>query len=219
MPTGTVTITQGGSTAAGTDGFCFVFTGQNASPIGVSQSAANTTPSLATGAGVTTGSLVVVSNLGNAGTYTANGATTYKFDHQGQSLEYVSMISSATMTGGSSATIGGTATANSISIALLEILKGAGALALDSSTPAGFTSTGLTATSASFTPPGGSLLVVAAQTNGNLVVTATVSDTGLGLTWTERVKQNASGNGYAGIWTAPVPASVVSAGMLTGWEA
>jgi len=145
MPTGTVTITQGGSTAAGTDGFCFVFTGQNASPIGVSQSAANTTPSLTTGAGVTTGSLVVASNLGNAGTYTANGATTYKFDHQGQLLEYV--------------------------------------------------------------------------TNGNLVVTATVSDTGLGLTWTERVKQNASGNGYAGIWTAPVPASVVSAGMLTGWEA
>jgi hypothetical protein len=219
MPTGTVTITQGGSTAAGTDGFCFVFTGQNASPIGISQSATNTTPSLATGTGVTTGSLVVASNLGLAGTYTANADTTYKFDHQGQGLEYISMISAATMTGGVSKTIGGTAGVNSISIVLLEILKGSGALALDSSTPAGFTSTGLSATSASFTPPASSLLVVAAQTNGNVVVTATVSDTGLGLTWTERVKQNTSGNGYSGIWTAPVPAAAVSAGMLAGWEA
>jgi len=185
------------------------------------RTATNTTPSLATGAGVTTGSLVAGANLGLAGTYTANGATTYKQNATigATGLQYLAMISAATMTGGVSATIGGTATANSISIVLLEILKGAGALALDSSTPAGFTATGLSATSASFTPPGSSLLVLAVETNGNLVVTESITDTLGGLTWTERVKQNTSGNGYSGIWTAPVPAAVVSAGMLPGWEA
>ena len=213
MPTGTVTVTQGGSTAAGTDMAVYVITGQNASPIGISASATNTTPSLATGTGVTTGSWVYGSNLGLIGTYTANGATTYKQNHGGQGLEYISMRSTATMTGGVSATIGGTAGVNSISICLLEILAGTG-LAEDASSPGGVNSTTLTVSTGSFTPPASSLLVAMVQTNGNLVVTVTMSDTLGGLTWTERVKQNSSGNGYAGIWTAPVPAATVSTGML-----
>lgn len=214
MPTGTVTVTQGGSTAAGTDAYLAVVTGQAASPIGINASATNTTPSLATGTGVTTGSWVYGSNLGLIGTYTPNGSTTYKQNRGAQSLEYVSMRSTGTMTGGSSATIGGTAGVNSISIALLEILKGAGSLAEDASSPGGFSSSTLTASSTSFTPPALSLLVLMVQTNGNLVVTVSISDTLGGLTWTERVKQNSSGNGYAGIWTAPVPAAVASSGML-----
>lgn len=128
MPTGTVTVTQGGSPAAGTNAYLVVVTGQNASPIGINASVTSTTPSVATGAGVTTGSWVYGANLGLAGTYTANGATTYKADNTvgATGLEYVSMRSTGTMTGGVSATIGGTATVNSISICLLEILKGAG---------------------------------------------------------------------------------------------
>ena len=214
MATGTVTATQGGSTALGTAMAVYVLTGQNASPIGITASATNTTPSLATGTGVTTGSWVYGANLGLAGTYTVNGATTYKDNRTigATGLEYISMRSTATMTGGVSATIGGTAGVNSISIVLLEILKGAG-LAEDASSPGGFGSSGLSVSTTSFTPPAGSLLVAMVKTNGNVVVTVAMSDTLGGLTWTQQVKQNTSGNGYAGIWTAKVPA-LTTAGLL-----
>ena len=218
MPTGTVTITQGGSVAAGSDGFVSVYTGQNATPIGVVASATNTTPNLGITPGAT-GSLVIGANLGVLGAYTANGSTTYKFDHAGQGLEYISMVSSATTTAATPVTIGGTAGVNSISIVLLEIKKGAGALVLDGSTPAGLTSTTTSVTSASFTPPSGSLLVLAAELNGGGgSVTAAITDTLGGLTWTEQVKQNMAGNWYAGIWTAVVPTPAPSAGMLLAGE-
>src|SRR5215831_3673490 len=53
-----------------------------------------------------------------------------------------------------------------------------------------------------------------APTPGSSTTTATtliVSDTGLGLTWSEKVKQNPAGSGYQGVWIAPVPAA---AGLL-----
>jgi hypothetical protein len=46
----------------------------------------------------------------------------------------------------------------------------------------------------------------------------TVSDSGLGLTWTERVKQNGAGNGYSGIWTAPVPAAGAVTSIMMALE-
>jgi hypothetical protein len=212
---GTVTATEGGSTTNGLAMLVKVVTGQNASPIGVHPAATNTTPSLATGTGVTTGSWVYGSNLGLPGTYTVNGSTTYEQNFAGSGVQGVSMRTTGTMTGGASVTVGGTATVNSISIALLELLAGSG-LAEDGSSPAGVTSNSvITLTTASFTPPTGSLLVAMVQSNGaGGVTTMAVTDTGLGLTWTEQVKQNGAGNGYAGIWTAPVPVPVVSAGML-----
>ena len=215
MPTGTVTVTQGGSTAAGSAAFLVVLTGQNASPIGVTQTATNVTPNLASGAGVATGSIVYVSVLGLIGTYTINGSSTSKVDHAGQGLEYLAARSTATTTGGVSVTVGYTANVNGISICLLEVLKGAGALAEDASTPAAFSSSTLTTTSASFTPPASSLLVLTVQLNGGAgSVTATISDTLGGLTWTNRAIQNSAGNGLSGIWTAPVPAAVAATGML-----
>jgi hypothetical protein len=217
MPTGTVTVTQNGSTAAGTDAFLTVITGQNAAPIGISQSAASAVPSLATGAGVTTGSLVFGACLGATGTFTPNAATTTDQDHPGQGLEYLSFRSTAVMVGGVSAALGYTG-GTGISICLLEILKGAGVLARDASTPAAMTSTGLTVTSASFGPPSGSLLVLAVQANGNVVNTVAITDTLGGLVWTERIRQNPSGSGYSGLWTAPVPTSVASTGLLLGME-
>ena len=217
MPTGTVTVTQGGSTASGTDAYCLVFTGQAASPIGNSASATNTTPSLALAAAAAN-SFIVGSNLGLIGTWTALGNTTLLQNRGAQGLEYVSFQSTAVTADTNSHTYGSTATVNSISIVELEIKAAAASLAVDGSSPGGFFTSTLTATSASFTPPASSLVVVLVQTNGNVVVTATVTDTGLGLTWTEQVKQNTSGNGYVGIWTAPVPAASVSAGMLLAGE-
>jgi hypothetical protein len=210
VPTFTVTATQtgSGSTANGMAIVLKVITGQAAAPIGITQTATNTTPSLSTGTGVSTGSWVYGANLGDAGTYTVNGSTTYSQNTTGAGLEYVSMRSTSTMTGGSAVTLGGTAGVNSISICLLEILA-AGTLAEDASSPAPVAYSAVTTkTTAAFTPPPGSLLVLMAATNGTAshVVGLSVTDTsGLGLTWTQQVVAHNSGSGYSGIWTAQIP--------------
>jgi hypothetical protein len=87
--------------------------------------------------------------------------------------------------------------------AMAEILT-AGTLAEDASAPAVAYAPGVTAvTTASFTPPAGALLVALISSSANASGLAiTMSDTsGLGLTWTELVKENAS-SGYAGIQVA-----------------
>lgn len=202
----TVTITQSGSTAAGTDGCIIVVTGQNASPIGATASAQNTTPSLAITPNAT-GSWVYGSNLGLTGTYTPNGSTTYKTNHSGQGLEYIALRSTATTTAATPVTLGGSAGVNSISICLCEILAGTGALAEDSSSPGGFNTTTLTATSPAFNPPANSLIVLMVQLNGGSgTVNLTVSDTsGLSLTWTPQIAVHTTGTGYSGVLTALMP--------------
>jgi hypothetical protein len=152
-------------------------------------------------------------NLGLAGAYTANGATTYEADNSGDGLEYIGMRSASTTTSGTPVTVGGTAGVNSISIVLAEIESGTG-LAEDASSPAvAFVSNATTVTTAAFTPPAGSLLVAMVTTNGGGgATTAAVTDTsGLGLAWAEAVRQNGAGNGYSGIWTAPVPSGAAAA--------
>lgn len=199
----TVTATQGGSTDIGTGLLVRVVTGQAASPAGASASATSPVPSLpVTPTG--TGSWVYGSNLGVSGTYTPNAATTYQQQSPQSGLELIGLRSSATTTSGTPVTLGGTATAASIAITLLEILKGTG-LAEDASSPAAVVSGTIAATTAAFTPPGSSLLVAMVNSNGGgAVTTMAVTDTS-GLTWTEQVKQDGAGNGYTGIWTAAVP--------------
>lgn len=214
MPTGTVTASQGGSTSIGMAMALRVLTGQNASPLGISQGATNTTPSLATGTGVTTGSVVLFANLGLSGTYTVNGASTYFQNLSGGGLELISGRANGTMTGGVSVTVGGTATANSIAIALQEILKGAGAITDTSVYTSGFSST-TALTSSTITPASGGLLVAMVSSNGGAgVTTMAMSDT-MGLTWTACASnQNGAGNGFTGLFTAPVPAAAAAGGLL-----
>ena len=214
----TVTATQAGSVAIGTALLVKVVTGQAASPIGQTASATSTTPSLSiTPNG--TGSWVYGANLGLSGTYTPNGSTTYQANSSGGGLEYIPMRTTGTTTASTPVTVGGTAGVNSISIALLEILKGAGSLAEDASSPAdAFLSTATAVTTAAFTPPAGALLVAMVATNGGAgTTTMGITDTsGLGLTWTERVTQHGAGNGYSGVWTAKVPgASRTATASLT----
>jgi hypothetical protein len=212
----TVTATQAGSAAIGTALLVKVVTGQNASPIGQTASATGTTPSLAITPNAT-GSWVYGSNLGLAGTYTANGSTTYQANDTGGGLQYIRMRTAATTTAATPVTVGGTAGVNGISISLLEILKGAGALAEDASSPAGaFLSNATAVTTAAFAPPVGALLVAMIATNGGGgATTIAMSDTsGLGITWAERVKQDTAGDGYSGIWTAVVPAGTPNKGFL-----
>ncbi len=78
------------------------------------------------------------------------------------------------------------------------------------------TSNTLTAlTSASFTPPANSLIVVMVGSDGAAAGTATtmaVTDTGGGLTWAEKAKANSTTSTYAGVWIAQVPAGSAVAG-------
>lgn len=85
-------------------------------------------------------------------------------------------------------------------------------LAIDASSPAAFTGTALAITSAAFTPPDGSLVVVSYAANGttnqDLTITS-ITNTGAAITWTRRARKNknAGSDGGAGepggaeIWT------------------
>lgn len=97
-------------------------------------------------------------------------------------------------------------------------------LAIDASSPSVFTSSVAAATSASFTPPLGSLLVVrmaANSTNGVNPSTPTITDNrGVPLTytlqvWRSRVDGSPVIDGQCAIWTAPVTSSVAMTVTVT----
>lgn len=147
--------------------------------------------------------------LGLSGTYTVVAGTTTDQDFPGGGLEYLQCRASALTSAGVPQTVGYTATVNGISQVLAEI-EALTTLAEDASSPAPFNTTNVTAiTSAAFTPPAGSLLVLMLSTNGGATSTTVgITDTsGLGLTWTEAVRANTASDGYSGIWTAQMPAA------------
>jgi hypothetical protein len=214
----TVTATAAGSVDNGISCQVAVLTGQAGSPIGVHPSATSATPSLATGTGVTTGSLVYGALLGILGTASANAATTVQHDTAGNGLEYIQLRSTLAMVGGVSATLGVTGITG-ISISLLEILTG-GSLTEASVTTAATTSVH-TVTTAAVTAATGSILVVPVTANGaGGVVTMGITDSsGLSIPWAEYGPQQGAGNGYAGVWAAVVPApGTPSTGILMGGE-
>lgn len=204
----TVTATQGGATSAGMSLDLQILDGQ--SGIGTTATAAGLSASITPSA---SNSLIYGSVLATTGAFTALSGTTVIQDAQDVGLEFGSVVSTSTTTGGTPETIGVTSSGGSgIATALVEI-KTSGALTVSPATPlqpvpdvVGSTSMSTTA----FSPPAGSLLVLMVQSNGSSgVTTISVSDTsGLGLTWIEQVKSNTSGNGYAGVWTATVPNNV-----------
>jgi hypothetical protein len=114
-----------------------------------------------------------------------------------------------------------TANAGAAGPAAYEVLVST-TLAEDGSGP-GFasTTTAQTVTTASFTPPGSSLLVALIASNGSTgSETMTVTDNlGVHLNWTEKIRNTAgAGNDYAGVWVADVPSSGAAplvAGMLS----
>ena len=108
---------------------------------------------------------------------------------------------------GSSTTFAGT-----YGMVAVEIIP-SGTIAFDASTPAVVSSATLTSfTTASFTPPAGSLLVAILVTTGNFSSTACVAtvSSSPGLIWSEQVHFTGDESGtdaYIGVWTAPVPAA------------
>jgi hypothetical protein len=124
---------------------------------------------------------------------------------------------SGAVTGGTAVTVGASApsfTSNS-QLAAYE-LKPNPAWASDASTPANVQGTGTnTVTTASFTPPAGSILVAMVPGNfsatggsGNISVTSSPV-----LTWTARAVNTAgsSGNGFAGVYIALIPSAATPA--------
>lgn len=99
---------------------------------------------------------------------------------------------------------------NNGGIALYEVLP-AGTIAQDASSPAVVSTTAAqTLTTASFTPPAGSVLIALVATNGasNTVVTNSVTSSP-SLTWTAQATANASNMKYAAVWTAAIPAAPI----------
>ena len=217
-----VTATQAGSgTHNGLALTVKAVTGGAASPIGATATSNSvTTPELAI-TPAATGSWVygAVTIGGASATYTAAANTTFTQNHL-STVAYGTFRSTSTVTGGTPVTVGATAPAAAsgiILVGLLEIQVAAGAvLAEDASSPATvFTTAAITATTASFTPPGGSLLVAMVSSNlsgtAGQSMTMSITDS-YGLTWTEQVVASyvngASTFAGSSIWTALVPLTV-----------
>src|SRR5579864_1728600 len=209
----TVTATQGGSTAAGMALRVFVLTQAAATQNGATTNnlflgVTSFTQSITT---TQTGSRVYGASAPTpSGTMTAAALTTL-VDSVADSTnneQYVT-FKATSLTGTPGATTLGftAATASSGPFAMLEILT-AGTLTEDGSGPAVVsTMTLMAVTTASFTPPAGSLLVaLVASDGGTGTTTMALSDTsGLGLTWVEKSKNNQVAGDYAGVWIAQLP--------------
>ena len=219
----TVTATQGGSTGAGFLLRVKVLTQAAASQAGAAavhvNHASGTAPQLSITTTVT-GSQVygAIVNDSNATAYTANGSTTL-FDNLQDTAnnEYYATCRTTSATGTPGpVTVGASAPSNAANgVVLLEILP-SGTITEDGSSPAAASTFGAgPVTTASFTPPAGSLLVAMISSDGGAgVTTFAVTDTsGLGLNWIEASKANASGGDYAGVWTAFMPGGSSAAAL------
>jgi hypothetical protein len=149
------------------------------------------------------------------------GVSSFTFDSGSTSVDNIAdaangvQYGSFKSTASGSRNVGASAPATAGSMAALEV-QASGTIAEDASAPAVATSTtGTSATSASFSPPPGSLIVALVSLLGTAgVATASVSDTA-GLTWTEKIAGHATDMGYAGVWIADIPGSTAWTGDVS----
>jgi hypothetical protein len=210
----TVTATQGGSTAAGMALRVFVLTSAAATQNGAASNSQFTNATTFSQAITTTqaGSRVYGASYHSPNTASTAAALTTVTDDIADATNNERYVfhKATSLTGTPGATtLGYTCSSSSGPFAQFEV-KTAGTLTEDASGPAAVSTLTLTAvTTASFTPPAGSLLIALVASDGGLAVTTmALSDTsGLGLSWTEQAVNNPSGGDYAGVWLAQVPAS------------
>lgn len=136
-----------------------------------------------------------------------------------QSYGWGTYQSTGTLTSGTPFTAGSTDSSNG-GVAVLEVPP-TGTISIDASSPASVSTVTLgvgatSVTTATFTPPPGTLLLALVTAAGTPAGQAamTVTDS-YGLTWTEAVSATAAGNGYAGIWYAYAPTAVTAPGATT----
>jgi hypothetical protein len=208
----TVTATQGGGTFQGMLLRVKVLTG---AAIAASQTGGTVVTSTTYGASLTTtvtGSVVYGALTAGSGGFTAEPLCTLIDNYNdGTNFEQYGSFRTTSATGTPGSTlVGASAPAYTLGgMAAAEILP-SGTIAEDASAPAVVTSNTLTAlTTASFTPPAGSLIVVMIGSDGDgaSTTTMTVTDTGGGLTWIPLAQANAGNQEYAGVWIAQVPAA------------
>jgi hypothetical protein len=185
---------------------------------GAAASSADTNVSVTTTAA---GSVVYGALTSDAGTaWTAEPGTTLTDDfHDTTHGEFYGTFRTTSATGTPGPVTVGAGGGNIFpGVAAQEILA-AGTITEDPSAPALVTTTAATAvTSASFTPPPGSLLVVQVGCDGagsGSAETCTVTDAGGGLTWTQMAHTTDPGSIYAGVWIADVPSGTPS--RHPGW--
>ncbi len=224
----TVTATQSGQVSNGTTLQVKVLTGAiEAGGASVSASNLSTSPPDAAITPNATNSLIcfaIVNTTGaNAWTLAANNTA---WDNNVDSTSGYSGLAgfySGAVTSGTPVTAGASGpTAQNTGYGIYEVKPSSGSTpAVDASSPAGVNSTGTTAQTASFNPPGGSVLVVMVAANGLGGAGSTdftITDTsGLGLTWVFRAGvPRATTNGDVAIFTATVPAA--AAGGPLPWQ-
>jgi hypothetical protein len=164
-----------------------------------------------------TGSYVVggINNNTNTTSFTASAGTTItdQYTNTPDGNQYAAFhTTSATGTPGATTVGSSTAFAGNYGVLAVEILA-SGTIAFDASAPAALgANTGSSLTSASFTPPAGSLLVAVFTTDGGSTSQQVGSmSSSPGLSWVEQANLStgfATGAGaYIGVWAAAVPAA------------
>ena len=218
MTTLTVTATQGGATQNGMALRVFVLTGAAAvaAQTGAATnnqfaSATTWTQSITTTAG---SNVYGTASHGGSITDTASNSTIVDSINDATNGETYVTFKALNVTSGATSRGFTTNLATSGPFAQLEVLA-TGTLAEDASSPAVVSTTSAqTVTTASFTPPPGSLLVALVPSDGGTGSSTTMSVTdnlGTHLNWTEKVKNNPSSGDYAGVWIADVPAAAAGA--------
>lgn len=205
----TVTATQGGTGASnGTTLLVRVLTGAveaggaTAANFGTSVTAsASITP-------VSTNSLPVYSLTNEGPSNTLTAATNNTNDAgAGVAGDFYSAMGryTGTVTSGTPITVG-SSTSGTVTWSIYEILPSGGTTpVVDASSPVFVNVTALVATTASFTPPAGSVVVAMVGAGGGNFygTTMTVTDTGGGLVWTQRAFTDGSSHS-SDVWTATV---------------
>jgi hypothetical protein len=220
---GTVTVTANGS-PAGVNARVVVLTGAKETG-GASVGASNTSGaphfSLTPNASSSLPLFALYDQTGgSSGEYTAEPSNSFTFngttDNGKQHDAFADGQYTGTVTGGTAVTLGSTTPTGSDKQvwAAYEIEPAGGSSpAVGTSTPAlVFSSSANSVTTASFTPPAGAVLAVLAS--GNNASSITVSDSGLGLTWTKRASMFASGGGSV-VYTATMPTAAQAPVVVT----
>jgi hypothetical protein len=198
----TVTATQGGTTANGLALRVMVLTGAAVLQNGGTASATNASSTSITT--TQTGSRVYGAMIGPNAVSTPNGITTQIDDIADavNGMRYAT-FKATSLTGTPGATTIGDTNAGCQGVALFEVLTDS-ALGEDLSAPAVASTTSATlVTTASFTPPGDSLLVALVSSDGGSGVT-TMDVQGGGLIWTQMAASNVTARDYVGVWIARV---------------
>jgi hypothetical protein len=205
----TVTATQGGSTTNGILLHVTVLTGAAAAAAQTGATAVNhgsggayAEQSIVTTA---TGSLVygaMFTTIGGGFTPAAGTSILDNLWDSSGNVGYGNCVTTAPTGTPGTVTVGSSLTgAGRTVVALAEILPAAAITTSPSAPAPASTYSDITVTTASFTPPSGSLVVALVSSNGGGSVT-TMTVAGGGLQWAELVKTNASSYAYAGVWAA-----------------